>query len=59
MVLITHTMILNTWLTKETVKSTKVSLKKYPETKDSLKQEGRLINYKNVSFQREGTISVR
>ncbi|MRX48109.1 hypothetical protein [Pedobacter puniceum] len=58
MVLIAHTMILNIWLSNETVKPTKVSFKKYQDTKDSLKHEGRLINYKDVPAQKEESISV-
>ena len=57
LVLIAHTMILNIWLSKETIKPTKVSFKKY-HIKDSLKQEGRLINYKDIPFQKEETISI-
>ncbi|QEK51863.1 hypothetical protein FYC62_09555 [Pedobacter aquae] len=58
MVLITHTLILNIWLSKDAIQTTKVSFKKYQNTKDSLKQEGKLINYKAMPSQKAESISV-
>lgn len=58
MVLIAHTLILNIWLSKDTAQPTKVSLKRYQKTKDSLKQESSLINYKNLPSQKAESISV-
>ena len=58
MVLIAHTMILNVWLSKDGAQQTKVSLKKYQEIKDSLKQNSSLVNYKDAPSQKTEAVSI-
>ncbi|WP_026902894.1 hypothetical protein [Pedobacter glucosidilyticus] len=57
--LITHTLVLNIWLSGDVAQQNQVSFKKYNHAKDSLIQEdGRLINYKNSSAPKIESISV-
>ncbi|WP_304066803.1 hypothetical protein [Pedobacter glucosidilyticus] len=57
--LITHTLVLNIWLSEDVAQQNQVSYKKYKNAKDSLMQEdGRLINYKNSSAPKIESISV-